>query len=70
MITAAWEWAKARNLVRTNPVHKEDEAKLILSEVFEVNEEAGAETSMNGSMEIQDNTSGVSCTPGVMLNNI
>ncbi|CAE7387373.1 unnamed protein product [Symbiodinium necroappetens] len=54
MISSAWEWAKTRKLVRVNPVHKEEEAKLILSEVFEVNEETGAETSMNGTLEVQD----------------
>ena len=56
MISAAWEWAKARNLVRINAIHKEEEAKLVLTENFEVNQEIGSETSMNGSLEVQDYT--------------
>ena len=56
MISAAWDWAKERNLLRVNPVHKEEQAKLILSEVFEVNSETGAETSMSGTIEVEDST--------------
>ncbi|CAE7493178.1 unnamed protein product [Symbiodinium microadriaticum] len=56
MISAAWDWAKERNLLRVNPVHKEEEAKLVLSEVFEVNSETGAETSMSGTIEAEDDS--------------
>ncbi|CAE7240362.1 unnamed protein product [Symbiodinium sp. CCMP2456] len=54
MIASAWEWARQRNLLRVNPMHKEEEAKLILSEVFAVNDETGAETTMSGTIEAED----------------
>lgn len=56
MIASAWKWARQRNLLRVNPMHKEEEAKLILSEVFAVNDETGAETTMSGTIEAEDNT--------------
>ena len=34
MIDSSFEWAASRGLTRINPVHKEEEAKLILSEKF------------------------------------
>ena len=54
MINAAWEWARERNLLRTNAIHKEEEAKLILTEDFHLNSETGAETSMSGTIEAED----------------
>ena len=54
MVSAAWDWARARNLIRVNPIHKEEEAKLIISENFELVSETGQETSMAGSLEMED----------------
>ena len=54
MITAAFEWARARNLVRVNEVHQEEEAKLILNDSFELVNETGSEINMSGSMEVED----------------
>ena len=56
MIATAWEWARTRGLIRTNPIHGEEEAKLVLTEVFEVNSETGNETSMTGTIEAEDST--------------
>ena len=54
MVAAAWDWAKSRNLVRVNPIHKEEEAKLILSDTFEISTETGSETKMQGTVEVED----------------
>ena len=37
----AFQWAGARSLVRTNEMHGEEEAKLILSDNFSFNEQEG-----------------------------
>ena len=41
MIENAWQWATSKGRVRTNPVHKEEEAKLILDDYFAENTENG-----------------------------
>ncbi|CAE7452303.1 unnamed protein product [Symbiodinium sp. CCMP2592] len=54
MINSAWEWAKARNLIRTNPIHQEQEAKLLINESFELCTETGSQVDLSGTIEAQD----------------
>ena len=54
MISAAWSWASSTNNLRINSVHKEEEARLILSDTFDLVDEEGIEVSMNGSIEMDD----------------
>ena len=54
MVTAAWEWAKSQGFLRTNPIHKEEEARLVLNDTFEVSNETGSETTMAGTLEVED----------------
>ena len=54
MVAAAWEYARARNLLRLNPIHQEEEAKLVIQDTFEASSETGAETSMAGTVEMED----------------
>lgn len=32
MVDAAWNWARARNLWRVNPIHKEEEIKVVVDD--------------------------------------
>ena len=54
MITAAFEWAKSHGLLRVNEVHKEEEARLVLSDTFELLDESGTQVNMEGSVEMED----------------
>ncbi|CAE7278322.1 unnamed protein product, partial [Symbiodinium pilosum] len=56
MIENAWRWAAARQLLRKSPIHGEEEATLVLSESFELLDEQGESMSMNGSIEMEDET--------------
>lgn len=54
MVDNAFEWAKSKGLLRTNPVHGEIEAKLVLSESFEIVDETGATTELSGTIEAEE----------------
>ena len=54
MIEAAWSWAGANGQLRINPIHKEEEARLILSETFELQDETGCLINMEGNFEAED----------------
>ncbi|CAE7756328.1 unnamed protein product [Symbiodinium sp. CCMP2456] len=54
MITAGFAWATANGLVRKNPIHQEEEAKLIISETFELQDQTGTEINLSGSFEAED----------------
>ena len=54
MVESAWSWGSAKNLLRRNPVHGEEEARLVLSESFELLDEQGTSTRMEGSFEMED----------------
>ncbi|CAE7794199.1 unnamed protein product [Symbiodinium sp. KB8] len=54
MVEKAWVWANEHKVLRKNEVHGEEEAKLILSEDFDLLDEEGQEISMNGSVEMED----------------
>ena len=53
MADNSFSWAKERNLVRTNPVHRVEEAKLVLEETFAMENERGEtrELSTRGELE-------------------
>ncbi|CAE7193221.1 unnamed protein product, partial [Symbiodinium necroappetens] len=53
MVEKAWVWANEHKVLRKNEVHGEEEAKLILSEDFDLLDEEGQEISMNGSVEME-----------------
>ena len=54
MINHAKAWATARNLVRKNEVHGEDEFKVPTSEEYEFNTTRAREAEGSGSMEVED----------------
>ena len=54
MVDNAFAWAKSKGLVRVNPVHGEEEARLVLSESFEIVDEQGACTELAGSFEAEE----------------
>ena len=54
MFEKSCQWAKARGLVRTNPVHGEKEAKLILEGFFKNTNEGGEVQQIQGQAEVED----------------
>ena len=54
MIQSAWTWAASHGLIRRNPIHGEEEARLILTDSFEIAELTATETSMEGRVEMED----------------
>jgi len=54
MADNAFEWASKQNLVRTNEVHQEQEAKLILEEGFSYEEVDKEETTTSTSITVED----------------
>ena len=54
MVESSWRWAASRNLIRKNPVHGEEEAKLVLEESFEAKNQTGEMMNMTGSAECED----------------
>ena len=53
MITAAWQWASSTGNLRVHEVHKEEEARLILNDNFEMLDETGEEIVLSGNMELE-----------------
>ncbi|CAE7709198.1 unnamed protein product, partial [Symbiodinium necroappetens] len=56
MIEKAWAWAHQNKCLRKNEIHGEEEAKLILSEDFDLLHEEGQEISMGGTVEMEDDS--------------
>ena len=54
MIDRSFSWAESRKLTRTNPVHGEEEAKLILEENFAHEDEHGEMERQQGSADLED----------------
>ena len=54
MITASFQWASSHGLVRTNPVHQEEEARLVLSETFDLLDQTASEMTLRGDFEAED----------------
>ena len=50
----AFTWAKSKGLLRVNPVHGEEEARLVLNESFEIVDEVGTTTELSGSFEAEE----------------
>eukprot|EP00439_Symbiodinium_sp_Y106_P053480 s50_g7.t1 len=53
MIEKAWAWAHQHKCLRKNEIHGEEEAKLILSEEYDLLDEEGQEIGMSGSIEME-----------------
>ena len=54
MVDAAVDWAKNRNLWRVNPIHKEEEIKIVVEDFFKYTDQQSYETSQRGTMEMED----------------
>ena len=54
MIDSAFKWAASHGLTRINPIHSEEEARLVLSETFELCDETGQTMEFSGTMEVED----------------
>lgn len=54
MVSAAVEWAKSKNLWRVNPIHKEEEIKVVVDDFFRFSEQEGFDTTQRGTMEMED----------------
>ncbi len=53
MCDNAWAWAKERKLWRTNPVHKEEECKLVITDEFKYNVHQSHASEQSGNFEMQ-----------------
>ena len=67
MADNSFAWAKERNLLRTNPVHKMEEAKLVLEESFSLENETGESRELSGHAEVEAQTMNTSCSTHVSL---
>ncbi|CAE7224525.1 unnamed protein product [Symbiodinium sp. CCMP2592] len=54
MIEAAWKWAAKTNNLRKNEIHGEEEARLCLTDEFQLLDEEGQEISIQGALELDD----------------
>lgn len=54
MIDNSWAWARANGQIRIHPVHKKEEARLVLNDWFEDKEEKGEERNLKGKANIKD----------------
>ena len=53
MIACAWQWAHKTNNLRKNEIHQEEEARLLLTDNFELIDEEGQEVTMSGTIEME-----------------
>ena len=56
MTDTAWAWAAKHNQLRTNPVHGEEEAKLVLEDGFSYDEVEGEKSEQRVTMDVEDPT--------------
>ena len=54
MIDSSFAHARSMGLVRVNPVHKEEEARLVLDDTFNSRDETGSSQQLSGSAAIED----------------
>ena len=55
MVENAWKWADEQpGRKRINPIHKEEEIKLVLKDTFVWMEEEGDTTALEGDLEMED----------------
>lgn len=54
MADSAFVWAAARNLVRLNSMHGEEEARLVLDESFTMKEEEGVARTQQVRMDVEE----------------
>ena len=53
MCDNAWAWAKERGLWRKNPMHKEEECRLVIDDEFKYNTHQGHSSEQAGSFEME-----------------
>ena len=53
MIERAFEWAKANKRLRTNPVHGEEEVRIVLNDTFELQDVTTEETTQSGAFTME-----------------
>lgn len=54
MVERAWAWAQARNKVRKNGIHGEEEIQIVLSETFSIENQEVEEHEQSGSIAVQE----------------
>ncbi|CAE7182602.1 Khdc3 [Symbiodinium microadriaticum] len=51
---AGWQWASRTKNLRKNPVHGEEEARLVLTDAFEAQDLTSHETELNGRVDVEE----------------
>ena len=54
MIDNSFAHARAKGLVRINPVHKEEEARLVIDETFDKTDTRGESTQLTSAGDVED----------------
>ena len=53
-MAAAWQWAAKTKNLRKNPVHGEEEARLVLTDRFEAEDVTSTETALRGTVDVEE----------------
>lgn len=69
MCDNAWAWAKENSLWRINPVHKEEECKLVVDDEFKYNVHQSQSSEQSGAFQLQVGIPNLAIT-NLMLFNI
>lgn len=54
MIAKAWAWAKAQGQWRVNPVHGEEEIKIVAAETFNMSNRQIEEMEQSGTVSVEE----------------
>ncbi|CAE7455803.1 unnamed protein product [Symbiodinium sp. CCMP2592] len=54
MVAAAWQWAAKTKNLRKNPIHGEEEARLVLTDRFEAEDVTSTETALRGTVDVEE----------------
>ena len=54
MIKKAWAWAKSKGQVRTNPIHGEEEIRIVANETFDFKRTDAETTTTTGNFQVEE----------------
>ena len=54
MLEHTWNWAKEKGHWRKNPIHGEEEVRIVLEDYFDHNNQQGSSMQQSGSFDVED----------------